>query len=195
MFRRLLRDPGAAASGGTSDDKIATEKEPGEGKPAGTEKGGKTDLGEKPDPKDAQIEAERKRAADFEAKVKAFEEKEEKERQAKLSAEEKAKEKADKAEAELKRLQRENLVTKLAAKAGLDPDVWDRLRGDTEDEIAADIKFWEEKLPKPAEDGDGDEKGVGKAGKGKADSGKLDYRTMSRAEFQKHVREKYKANV
>lgn len=80
--------------------------------------------------------------AEFE-KLKADQERQ---RQEKLTAEERAKEDAAKAKDELAKLQRENLVSKLAAKAQLDPDLWTYVQGGTEAEIQASIEFFKGKM-------------------------------------------------
>jgi len=56
-------------------------------------------------------------------------------------------------------LKTENLRMKLAGKARLHPDLWDRVRGDTEDAINADIETL--KKFSPAEQGDGHQPGSG----------------------------------
>jgi len=59
------------------------------------------------------------------------------ERVAKLSTDQKIAE----YEAKIKQSERENLIIKLAAKKGLDPDLFDRVRGDDEAAVTADIEL------------------------------------------------------
>ena len=94
-----------------------------------------------------QLEAQKKELEAYKAKE-----------QAELDKQKSAEEKLAEKEAEIERIKRENLVTKLAAKKGLDPDLFDRVRGATEDEIAADIDLLLEKF-KVAETASGEPKG------------------------------------
>lgn len=58
---------------------------------------------------------------------------------------------ADK-EAELTKLQRDRVVSDVASEMGLPKKFWDRVRGDTDDEIISDITDLLEGLPKPEKD-------------------------------------------
>lgn len=98
--------------------------------------------------------AETKAAAEkkaLEDRIAAFEDE-------KLSADEKKDKRIADAEklaadalAENTKLQRTNVVRDLAEEAGLPKKLWDRVRGDTEDEITADIAELMEGIPAPAE--------------------------------------------
>lgn len=72
-------------------------------------------------------------------------------------------------EAELAKVKRESLVTKLAVKNGLDPDLIDRVRGNDEAEIAADIELLLQKFAAKETPGDGARGGRTPAGKAKSE--------------------------
>lgn len=59
----------------------------------------------------------------------------------------KAQEKAAKLEADLTVAQRERLQNKVGREAGVDPDLWDRIKGDSEDEMLEDAQKLAGKAP------------------------------------------------
>lgn len=105
-----------------------------------------------------ELEAAQKKLADY-----AKKEQEELDKQ--KSVEQKLAEK----EAELAKAKRESLVTKLAAKKGLDPDLIERVRGNDEAEITADIELLLEKFTAKETPGDGARGGRTPAGKAKSE--------------------------
>jgi DNA-binding transcriptional MerR regulator len=87
--------------------------------------------------------------------LKAYQDKEQEEADKNKTAQQKADELAAKAA----KLERELSITRLAAKKGLDPDLFDRIKGDTEAEIEADIDLLLTKFVRPTEKAPPDTKG------------------------------------
>lgn len=129
-------DPG---KGG--DDKPKDDAKPEGDKPADDKPKEQTDNKALED-----LKKKNKEQAD---KLAAFEKKEKEEADKQKSIEQKLAER----DAELAKTRREALVTKLAAKKGLDADLMDRVQGETEEEITADIDLLLSKFsPKKAEE-------------------------------------------
>lgn len=123
------------------------------------------------------IESLKKAQADLEKKLQSatadlekYKSKEQEEIEKQKTSEQKLAEK----EAELAKIKRDNLVFKLAAKKGLDADLFDRVKGDTEEEIDADIELLLGKFaPKKDKELEPDTKG-GKAQSVKAKTSNTD---------------------
>jgi hypothetical protein len=93
----------------------------------------------------ADIDKALKELNDTKAQLAKYKEKEQAEEDAKKTSEQKlAEEKAAR-----EKVERQNLVLKTAVKKGLDVDLVDRVKGDTEAEITADIDLLLEKFGKP----------------------------------------------
>lgn len=85
-------------------------------------------------------EAMQAQIAERDAKIKAFEEQALSESEKVLKRAEAAEKLAQERDAELARLKRDKLVSDLASEAKLPKKLWDRIRGDTEEDIQADIE-------------------------------------------------------
>ena len=102
--------------------------------------------------------AERSTEKKFQAQMKELQEKLQEHENAKLSEEEKRNKRLTELEKALKEreekiteLERGKLVSDVASELKLPKKLWDRVRGDTEDEVRADIEDMLSDLPKPTE--------------------------------------------
>lgn len=135
---------GTSGGGGEEDKKAASAaaetKAEKETKPAADED--KKAAG-------AELTPEQKRLKKIEAELSKYKEKEKAEEDAKKTAEQRLAE----LNAELAKTKRDNLVAKVALKKGLDADLVDRVRGENEEDIEADIDLLLSKF-KPAANGE-----------------------------------------
>lgn len=90
-------------------------------------------------------------------KLAEFEKAEEDRKKAEMTELDRIKAEAEEAKAKAAKLERENLVTKLASTKGLPPELWNRVQGSTPEEIEADVasllSFVKAPAPQPATTG------------------------------------------
>lgn len=86
----------------------------------------------------------------LEKRLADFEKAEAERKKAEMTEQERLKAERDEFAAKAAKLERDNLVTKAAAKAGLPPELWSRVQGDTADDIEADVASLLSFVAKPA---------------------------------------------
>ncbi len=155
-------DEGGAAGGGAGDEGESENGGEEEQKPPA--KTGGDDEATKA------MKALEKKLAAQQKQLDSYKKKEQDEANSKKTVEERKAE----LEAENKKLQRENLLTRVALKKGFDVDLLNRVQGETEEEIEADMDLLLGKMAKPEQksgQGGGTETTSKPAGKdGKPDS-------------------------
>lgn len=131
------------------------------------------------------LDAFKKRAREAEAEKKALEAKVKEFEDRDKSEQEKLAEQAAEAKAEAERMKTENARIKAGLEAGLDPDLFDRIVGDTPEAMVEDAKGLAAKMkPKAAEDFDG---GPRKTAKSPDREGLVELMKNDPAEFNRRV--------
>lgn len=151
-------------------DTPSAEKKPEE-KPSAEPKQETATPAENKGGDNSEVDALKKKLAELEAEkakdksdLEKYREDEKKQKEAEMSAQQLLEQR----DAELKAEKRKNTVQQKAAEKGLDPKLWDRVRGDTEEEIANDIDALMELTAKKP---DGEETPEGKPDAAKAKGG------------------------